>query len=182
MAGQWFVRIALSRSILVGCVVLGCLVSASVTAQDVGKDELAGTVVNENGQPLGGVTVDAWHWYPGNETKTDDQGRFRLNGLDPKHKVEVLITKEGYSPKHFAQRPTGEADWKIILSQKTFFEGMILGADGKPVMGADIRASFGPVQGDGVLITEVTTAGKSRDDGTYRLYVAPGTYDIQISG
>jgi protocatechuate 3,4-dioxygenase beta subunit len=149
--------------------------------ENVAEDELAGIVVDEQGNPLSGVAVDAWHWHPGNETKTDASGQFRLKGLDPKHKVEVLITKDGYSPQHFAQQPTGVKEWVIVLGQKTYLEGTVLGTDGKPVGNAQIRAAFGPVQGDGVMISEVPIEGKSREDGTYRLYVPPGVYDLRVS-
>jgi beta-lactamase regulating signal transducer with metallopeptidase domain/thiol-disulfide isomerase/thioredoxin/protocatechuate 3,4-dioxygenase beta subunit len=151
-------------------------------AIDVANDELAGIVQDEDGNPIAGVTVDAWHWHPGNETTTDAKGQFRLKGFDDKRNVEVLISKDGYCPQHFAQRPPGAKNWVVVLGRKTYFEGTVVGVDGKPVAGAAIRASFGPVQGDGVVITEVTTEGKSREDGTYRLYVAPGNYDLQISG
>ncbi|HEV7279670.1 MAG TPA: carboxypeptidase regulatory-like domain-containing protein [Pirellulaceae bacterium] len=147
----------------------------------VAADELAGIVVDEEGKPIEGVTIDVWHWHPGNETKTDAEGRFLLKGLDPKTKAEVLISKEGYSPQHFAQRPLGGENWVVTLSDRTFLEGTIAGADGKPAANADIRASFGPVQADGVLISEVTTSGKSDEKGRYRLYLAPGTYDVQVS-
>ncbi len=149
--------------------------------QEVAADEIAGLVVDEKGNPLPDVTVDAWHWHPGNETKTDENGLFRLKGLDPKERVKVLITKEKYSPQHFPQCPTGAKAWVITLGQKTYFEGTILGVDGKPVANAQLRATFGPVEGDGVLISEVPTQGKSREDGTYRLYVASGVYDLQVS-
>jgi beta-lactamase regulating signal transducer with metallopeptidase domain/thiol-disulfide isomerase/thioredoxin/protocatechuate 3,4-dioxygenase beta subunit len=149
--------------------------------QDVAKDEIAGTVLDVGGQPLAGVTVDAWHWHPGNETKTDARGEFRLKGLDPKTKVEVLISKEGFSPQHFAQRPTGAQNWVVVLNQKTYFEGTVLDTVGEPVADAKIRASFGPVEGDGVVISEVTTEAKSEADGKYRLYLAPGSYDLQVS-
>ena len=49
---------------------------------DVRPDELAGVVVDPAGKPIEGVEVDAWTWYPGNETKTDARGFFRLGKLD----------------------------------------------------------------------------------------------------
>lgn len=147
----------------------------------VAKAELTGLVQDEEGKPLEGVTVDVYHWYPGNETKTDAQGRFTLKGFDPEEKVEVLFSKEGFSPKHFPIQPVTEKDWVIVLGNKTYFEGKIIAADGKPVPDATIRASFGPVELDGGLADEVPTEGKSRKDGTYRLYVSPGTYDFKVT-
>jgi hypothetical protein len=145
------------------------------------KIELTGLVQDEDGKPLEGVTVDVWHWFPGNETKTDASGRFTLKGFDPKEIVEVLFSKEGFSPKHFPKQSVAEADWVVELGNKTYFEGKIIGTDGKPVSEATISASFGPVELEGGVAGEVPTEGKGRNDGTYRLYVAPGTYDLKIS-
>lgn len=145
------------------------------------KVEFTGLVQDEDGKPLEGVTVDVWHWHPGNETQTDASGRFTLKGFDPEDIVEVLISKEGFSPKHFPKHSVAEADWVVELGNKTYFEGKIIGTDGKPVSEATITASFGPVELEGGMADEVPTEGKCRKDGTYRLYVAPGTYDLKIS-
>jgi beta-lactamase regulating signal transducer with metallopeptidase domain/thiol-disulfide isomerase/thioredoxin len=148
-------------------------------------DELAGTVVDEAGQPLAGVTVDAWHWAPGNETKTDEQGRFRLTELQDdgaRRKIELLITKPGYTPVHIAQQPTGVKDWVVTLGNRTYLAGTVTGIDGKPAAGITLRAKFGPVQGDGVMISDVPFEGKSGEDGSYRLFVPQGTYDLQVAG
>jgi beta-lactamase regulating signal transducer with metallopeptidase domain/thiol-disulfide isomerase/thioredoxin len=147
-------------------------------------DELTGTVVDEAGRPLADVTVDAWHWAPGSETKTDEQGKFRLTGLQDdgsRRKIELLITKPGYTPVHIAQQPTGVKDWVVTLANRTYLEGTVT-RDGKPVAGVTLRATFGPVEGDGVMISEVPFEGKSGDDGSYRLYVPQGTYDLQVAG
>ena len=148
---------------------------------EVAKDEIAGIVTDESGQPIAHARVDAWHWYPGNETTTNERGEFRLSGFDRRQKVEILITHKGYAPKYFPMRPTGVSDWGVVLDRETFLEGTITDADGQPVPDAVIRASYGPIHADGVLISELTTTGKSQSDGTYRIYVAPQTYDIQVS-
>jgi hypothetical protein len=155
--------------------------AAASAPADMANDEIAGTVLDDQGNPLSDVLVDAWHWSPGNETKTDEQGRFRLKALDAKRKVEVRISKAGYSSQYFPQQPTGVSDWVIRLNQKTYLEGTVTGIGGQRVAGADIRASFGPVQGDGVVITEVTSDTKSGEDGTYRLYLSPAKYEVQVS-
>ena len=149
--------------------------------QDVTADELAGVVVDAEGKPVADVLIDVWHWHPGNETRTDEHGVFRIGGLDPNERVEVLISREGYTPQHFPQRQVGARGWVVVLSDKTYLEGAITGADGQPAVGAEIRAAFGPVQGDGVQISEVVTIGRAGLDGKYRLYLKPETYDIQIS-
>src|SRR5579871_4256446 len=44
--------------------------------QDVGANEIAGVVVDAHGKPLADVLVDAWTWYPGDETRTNADGVF----------------------------------------------------------------------------------------------------------
>ncbi|TVP98663.1 MAG: hypothetical protein EA381_11785, partial [Planctomycetaceae bacterium] len=69
------------------------------------ETELAGVVVDVKGKPLAGVRVDVWTWYPGNETTTDEEGRFRLTDLNRLSEVEVEFTKDGYCPSLYpAQR------------------------------------------------------------------------------
>lgn len=155
--------------------------AAAKAPRDVAADEVAGVVVDREGRPVEGATVDAWTWYPGNETQTDADGVFRLKGLDSRERAEILISKAGYSPQHFAQWPTGAKGRVVTLGQKTFFEGIVRDQDGKPVPKAAIRASFGPVEGDGVSIGEVTLSGESDEAGRYRLYVKPDKYDIQVA-
>src|SRR4051812_14272727 len=73
----------------------------------VAPDELAGVVVDAKGKPIEGAEVDVWSWYPGNESKTDARGMFRIRGLDKSRKVEVVVSKEGYAPRLFMQQPVG---------------------------------------------------------------------------
>src|ERR1035441_6549989 len=68
-------------------------------SQNVGPGELAGMVVDTQGKPLEGVEVDAWTWYPGNETRTDARGWFRLKNFDKNGKVEVVFRKQGYTDR-----------------------------------------------------------------------------------
>jgi thiol-disulfide isomerase/thioredoxin len=153
----------------------------AVPPRDVAADEVAGVVVDADGKPLADVLVDVWHWVPGNETRTDEHGVFRLKGIDSKERAEVRITKDGYTPAYYPQQPVGIPGWTVVLTDKTYIEGVVTGADGEPAAGAEIRAAFGPVEGDGVVISEVMTIGKVGVDGKYRLYLKPDTYDIQIS-
>ena len=84
------------------------------------------------GKPIEGVEVDAWTWYPGNETKTDARGSFRIRGLDKDRKVEVIFRKPGYTPQLFLTQPTGQPGWVVVLGNKTYFEGRVTDPEGKP--------------------------------------------------
>ena len=70
------------------------------------------------GKPIEGVEVDAWTWYPGNETKTDASGFFRMGKLDKDRKVEVQFRKPGYTPQLFLTQPTGRRGWVVVLGEQ----------------------------------------------------------------
>jgi len=147
---------------------------------DVHPDELAGVVVDPAGTPIAGVEVDAWTWYRGNETKTDERGFFRLNKLDKNRKVEVQFRKQGYTPRLFLTQPTGKAGWVVVLGNKTYFDGKVTDPRGKPVKDALIRANNGPKRADGGIITEIWTEATTDEEGRYRLYAQEDVYDIQV--
>jgi protocatechuate 3,4-dioxygenase beta subunit/beta-lactamase regulating signal transducer with metallopeptidase domain len=153
---------------------------AATEPPSVQPTELAGTVVDADGKPLAGVTVDVWTWYPGNETKSDETGHFRLKGFEPREQVEVEFRKENYCPRLFVSVPAGTADWDVRMDNDTYFEGRMSDSDGKAVVGAVIRAEHGPFRNPGVVIDEVATETTTDNDGHYRLYVMPDTYDIKI--
>lgn len=144
------------------------------------ETELAGVVVDEDGNPLEGVDVDAWMWQPGNETKTDAQGRFVLKGLNPDEPVAIEFTKPGYSPSLFIAQEPGTDDWTIVLTQGTWLEGVVTDPSGKPVPDTLVRAKRGPFRNPGGVITEVWTETKTDKNGKYRLHLEPDTYEVQV--
>ena len=147
--------------------------------REVAADELAGVVVAADGKPIEGAVADVWSWFPGHEAKTDVNGFFRiskLNRLGQWAKVEVVVSKAGYTPQFFLAQPIGRPGWVIVLRNKTYFEGRVAGPDGKPVAGARIRANCGPKMTAGELWTEATSDG----DGSYRMYAHADVYDIQV--
>jgi protocatechuate 3,4-dioxygenase beta subunit len=151
-----------------------------IDLEAVGEDELVGRVVDSSGEPIEGVEIDAWTWYPGNETRTDKQGRFRLKGLGRRQFIEVQFTKPEFSPRLFVRRQTGERDWEVTMTNTTLFEGQVKGPNGKPVAGALIRANRGPKRMEGGVINDIWTEARSGANGHYRLYVEADNYDIQI--
>lgn len=144
-----------------------------------GRGELAGSVTDEAGKPLAGVLVDVWTWCPGDETTTDQQGRFILRKLGPEP-VEIRFSKEGFGPWYNHIQPTGVADLQVKLSSRTYFEGLVKGPDGNPVSNAVVRADSGPKHNPGVEITTVWTETRSDQNGQYRLYVMPDAYVVQV--
>jgi tetratricopeptide (TPR) repeat protein len=97
------IRFALCRSIRCGLIVLGAIGTAFLAAPiAAGQMELAvmqGTVKDEAGQPLEGVTFRMKDTGRGRETtiKSDKQGRFYRRGLQAVE-YDLVVEKEGYQP------------------------------------------------------------------------------------
>ena len=145
---------------------------------EIALDELVGMVVDSEGEPLADVLVDAWSWNPGNETRTDKSGRFRLKMGDATRKIEVRFMKEGYSPHYIIQQQLGVDNFSVTLGQKTFIEGVVRDTKGKPVPNVEIRGEQSAKEGDGVMIGSVATITKTDGNGKYRLYAFPDTYQL----
>lgn len=148
---------------------------------EIGLDELVGVVIDSEGEPLAEVLVDAWSWHPGNETRTDKAGRFRLKMGDASNKIEVRFMKEGYSPHYIVQQQLGVDHFSVTLGQETYIEGVVRDTKGKPVSNVEIRGEQSNKQGDGVMITKVATTTKSDSGGKFRLYVFPDEYQLLLS-
>jgi protocatechuate 3,4-dioxygenase beta subunit len=150
--------------------------------QNVAPTEIAGVVVDAAGKPLPDALVDAWTWYPGDETHTDANGAFRLRTIDndPQH-VEIRVSKPGCSPYYNPQLLRGQKELVITLGNKTYVEGTVRDRRGAPVPGATIVGQQGPKQAEGVRITEVRSSTTSDKQGHYRLYLAPDTYEIMVA-
>jgi hypothetical protein len=148
--------------------------------KDVAVGELAGTVVDYEGAPLEGVTVNVGYAHMGHETETDAKGQFRLKGFARDEKVELILSKPGFSPETFMQQPTGVPGWVVALGKKTYFEGTVRAPGGGRAAGALVRANQGPKLGSGFQRSELWTETKTDEQGRYRLYVQPDAYEIAV--
>jgi Carboxypeptidase regulatory-like domain len=150
--------------------------------QDIAPSEIAGVVVDTRGKPLADVLVDAWTWYPGDETRTNADGVFRLKpGSADMQYVEIRFTKPGYSPQYFPQQPRGVKNFAVTLDNKTLLEGTVRGIDGKPVAGVAIKGVQPPFNADGYVYSDVETATTSDAQGHYRLLLFPSIYEVRVS-
>ena len=177
------------RISLAVCVALFAGSVRAAEPEAVGPNEVAGTVTDESGNPLAGVTVDAWTWYAGNEVTTGPDGRFRLGGINGMRNqtlgrdiVELRFSKAGLSPVYFRSQPLGVADLGVRMNAKTYIEGRVLSPDGRPLPKVLIRADSGPkyVEAEGFRLTDIWTETESDAAGKYRLYVAPDRYKIHV--
>ena len=146
----------------------------------VGVGELAGTVVDEQGTALADVSVNVGYAHKGHETETNAKGQFRLRGFERDEKVEVILSKPGYSPETFMQQPTGVSGWVVSMGSKTYFEGTVRAPGGQPAADALVRANQGPKKGSGFQRSELWTETRTDEQGHYRLYVQPDAYELAI--
>lgn len=145
-----------------------------------GRD-LRGRVVDENGSPLAGVLVDAWTYEPGNETVTNLDGTFLLK--DPKGEegkgIEVQFSLAGFSPVYVARQPIGTLTKDVVLTNRPYFEGVVMDSQGKLLPRQLIRATAGQKDND-IGTTEYWCETHSDDRGRYRLHVFPDNYRLEI--
>lgn len=73
---------------------------------------LAGTIIDENGQPVEGATVEA----EGVTCISQEDGSFKLSIPIEKQKTcpHVLISKEGYQPEEYTRQGVGR-NWQVML-------------------------------------------------------------------
>jgi Carboxypeptidase regulatory-like domain len=150
--------------------------------QNIAPGEIAGVVVDVHGKPLADVLVDAWTWYPGDETRTNADGVFRLKpGSADMQYVEIRFTKAGNSPQYFPQQPRGVKNFVVTLDNKTYLEGTVRGIDGKPVAGAAIKGVQAAFNANGYVYEGVETATTSDARGHYCLLLFPSTYELRVA-
>jgi protocatechuate 3,4-dioxygenase beta subunit len=143
--------------------------------------DFAGQVVDEAGAPLAGVLVDAWSWDPIYATKTDVEGRFRLQRLAlGSRKIEVKFSLAGFSPHHITRQPVGVLLERVVLSKRPYFEGTVRDTKGAPLPGQLIRVWTSPKKADGVSMPRLWEETHSDQHGHYLLRVFPTTYEFQV--
>lgn len=150
-------------------------------------DFLTGRIVDEKGAPIVGATVDAFHWFPGSETKTDADGDFALRNqnpdeayLTPGESIEVTFSAPGYTPRYIVVQPLGKLKQPVVLKSDTFLYGTVRDAAGQPVPQAKVRAVAGPFEGDGVKITNVPYFTTADEKGQFKLFVPGDTYELFV--
>ena len=166
---------------------------APVSAEEPATGTISGSIVNEGGQPMPGVSVyvrEVNPAAPGRSSSTNAEGNFRVNGLGP-----GLYTVTAFSPAYTTQRVDPESPppqyrlgdtVKIQLVRGGVITGTVTNAGGEPVIGVRVRASMTrnvkgerPTRTASFAYIERTTD----DRGIYRLFgLPPGSYLVSAGG
>jgi beta-lactamase regulating signal transducer with metallopeptidase domain/protocatechuate 3,4-dioxygenase beta subunit len=157
--------------------------SEAAVGPEVGEDELAGRVVDEQGQAIQGARVIVWE-RDDEKIRTDKDGRFRHkftpSSGDRKHLL-VRFMKEGYAPYLVLDWRLGTKNADVVLSNKSYFQGVVRRPDGKPAANVLIRANQGPkMENPACAIYDIWTETHTDAEGQYKLLVQPDWYVLEI--
>lgn len=149
-----------------------------------GNGLIAGSVADENGQPLGGVTVRAADGSTAIETVSLTEGSvgtFRVRDLPTPAQYTVTLSRDGYLSETRTialddAQQIGNLTTRLVPST-----GSISGratVDGVPKQGLTVRLTGG----ENVLTTSVVSQGPSAGSYGFVGLDAPGTYTLTFSG
>jgi len=163
-------------------------VSAQEPAAQTKDNALSGRVVSESGQPLQGINVSlsAFGSSGGQRTTTDNEGRFKVQGLDA-GMYRIFLSAPGYVAQFPTQsaptyRPGDRAE--LTLIKGAVIAGTVTSISGEPVVNVSVRAYQIRDTDGNKIATPVFSQPKFTDDrGYYRIYgLQPGTYIVAAGG
>jgi protocatechuate 3,4-dioxygenase beta subunit len=150
----------------------------------LGPNETAYRVLDDNGQPLAGVSVSS---NPDSDQHltavTDASGWCVLKGLDTRPYTRYAkFTAPGYAPQWVATIAPGEA-YQLSMTKQTWLKGQFTGPDGAPVGTVRIRLK---TQRDDTadkvnnsFVDNILTRAETDSEGRYDFPVSPGHYAIE---
>lgn len=167
---------------------------ADENAEETKTGAIAGTVVNDNGQPLAGAFVFVsvvGSPTLGRSTITDSDGNFHVRGLDPalyyvSARIPAYIAPplDPDEPQQATYYRVGESV-RLVQTKGGVITGTVANSSGEPVVGLSVRASMiRDVNGQVPKLGVGRLGDRTTDDrGIYRIYgLVPGTYVVSTGG
>lgn len=153
---------------------------------------ITGRVVNESGQPLPGASVSAGTLAggPGQRTSTDNEGYFKLQGIDA-GLYRIFVNLPGYVSNNYLTDPSNPAQAyragdsaSITLIKGGVIFGIITNGDGDPVVNLTVRTfRIRDAEGNKVRAPGNMQPRMTDDRGYYRIYgLPPGMYIVAAGG
>src|SRR6478735_10860439 len=131
-------------------IILMLVATRSATAQQPTpppqpRDEsIRGRVINEGGQPIPGVDIslDVLGGYMGHRASTDNDGNFKIAGLD-----SGVYRLYLYSPGYVMQLPNSDSPTyrtgdrvEVTMMKGAVIAGNVINSDGDPIVNVQVRA------------------------------------------
>jgi len=109
-----------------------------IVLETPGKYFLEGTVKDTFGKPIVGATVLARRSPVVSESRTDENGYYKLENLVNMVQLEVAIDHPDYGFSWFWYIPTNEKRDFILKKADRYLSGKVVDVDGNPVSGAEV--------------------------------------------
>ena len=117
---------------------------------------LTGTVRSQRGTPVAGAEIQIWApdpavaWIAARRGQSDPRGQYRLEGLVPGIQ-QVRAGSDGYGTQEAELNVSGEATtFDFVLPEASVVSALVLEASGAPARGAEVQASTGGDQEQGL--------------------------------
>ncbi len=149
---------------------VGPLEQREVSLESDFRSALSGLLITEEGEPVAGGFVSAIDPRIGSllSAKTDRDGRFEINGLDPAIGYYILARSKGLAPRG---KTNVSIDEELVLELE----------DAAAVTGV-VRAEGKPVEGAQVEIDELTRHVLTQPDGKFRFGgLSPGYHILRAN-
>ena len=162
---------------------------------------LSGSVTDARGRGLAGVEITSslapermsmlrrprfGHASP--RATSDERGRFRLTGMDPRSRHRVTFRRAGHAPlRRDVTLPTdGPGQLDVVLEAGIRAHGLVVDARGEPVSGAELKLGRQESPGDGMMFSfggeqpeEADAEAESDRAGRFAFAdLAPGRYAL----
>jgi RNA polymerase sigma factor (sigma-70 family) len=109
-----------------------------IVVETPGKYFLEGIVKDTSGKPIVGATVLARRSPVVSESRTDENGYYKLENLVNMVQLEVAIDHPDYGFSWFWYIPTNEKRDFILKKADRYLSGKVVDVDGNPVSGAEV--------------------------------------------
>ena len=149
---------------------------------------IAGVVLDSERKPVSGAWINANPAKPGAEDSyraamTTADGKFELTGLgEGPYSIMIQSQGGGHQPTTKEGVAVGTKDLEVVLASGLAIEGVLVKADGKPVVGVYLQAVRVQAEGDeggtsyGGPMMATDAQGKFRIAG-----LSPGKYTLQLN-
>lgn len=175
---------------------------------------LSGQITDERGEPYPGVRVDAMDMrydsgkripFPAGVSITDDQGRFRISGLQPGNYYVMASSNEtwktgkketlGYASTYFpgvgadqaqvitlrASEERGDLNFTLAVSRAARVSGRVLRSNGEPLAGGGVSLHYS--YPGAAIMTAGARSIRTGPDGTFEFRDVPAAqYRLGASG
>ncbi|HEV3342272.1 MAG TPA: carboxypeptidase regulatory-like domain-containing protein [Pirellulales bacterium] len=146
--------------------------------------ELNGQIVDENGQGVAGVWVQAWDWQPepsfplDRETSTDHEGRFRLTQLPRQGWFQLNYMKKGFLSMMREEVQASSEPCTLRIGRPMTFRGQVLDQEtGKPIESFIVVQGYRWSGGDDMMVFDQGYAHRREavqsDDGRFAVALDP---------